>query len=167
MRAAIASGILLLSVSFIIAGGAVVPKKEDMPKYIKTISNQSSSSKAKVEAAGMIGKRGEMSIKDVEDAVEPLKTLAQKDKDASVRKSAVAALGSIAPEPKETVPLLIVILQKDDSKDVKLASIAALARYGPEAKSAMPAIRDFGKTLDKKQQQPIKAATMAITGGKK
>ena len=166
-RSAIAAGILFLSFGFVIAGGAALPKKEDMPKYIKTISNQSSTAKAKVEAADMIAKRGAISAKDVEGAVEPLKLLAQKDKDAGVRKSAIHALGAIAPAPSETVPLLIDVLKNDASQDVKFASVAALGRYGPDAKSALPAIRDFGKGLDKKQQQPIRAATMAINGTKK
>ena len=165
MRFAFAASILFVSVGFLIAGGGQ-PKREDMPKYIKTLSNQSASPKAKTEAADMIAKRGAINAKDVEGAVEPLKTLAQKDKDAGVRKSAIHAIGSIAPDASETVPLLIDILKNDASQDVKFATVATLGRYGPDAKSALPAIRDFGKGLDKKQQQPIRAATQAINGGK-
>ncbi len=164
-KTAIAASILFVSVGFVLAGGS--PRREDMPKYIKTISNQSSSAKAKTEAVDMIAKRGAINAKDVEGAIEPLKTLAQKDTDAGVRKSAVHALGSIAPDASETVPLLIEVLKTDKSQDVKFASVAALGQYGPDAKAALPAIRDFGKGLDKKQQQPIQAATRAINGTKK
>lgn len=161
MRSTFAGCVLFLSVSILIAQA---PSAEDMPKYIGTINNPAAKAKAKVEAIDMIAKRGAISARDVREAVEPLKKLAQADKDAGVRKSAVHAIGSIAPEAATTVPLLIDILNKDTAEDVKLATVSALGRYGPEAKAALPAIRDFGKTLDKKQQQPIRAATKAIQG---
>jgi hypothetical protein len=166
MRYLIAAGLLVLSFGFVFAGGGA-PRKEDMPKYIKTIKNPGAPAKVKTEAIEMIGKRGAVNSRDVDDAIEPLKALAQKDKDAGVRKAAVSALGSIAPDASATVPILIQVLKSDKSQDVKLASVTALGRYGPEAKSALPAIREFGKSLDKKQQQPIRAATLAINGTKK
>lgn len=165
MKTILASGMLMLSVGFLLAGGNTF-KKADLPKYISTLTNKSASPQAKAEAANIIGKRGSINVKDVEEAVEPLKMLV-KDKDATVRASAVRALGGIAPEPTTTVPLLIDVLKNDKSQDVKFASVDALARYGPEAKAAVPAIRDFGKGLDKKQQQPIRNAMMAINGTKK
>src|SRR5262249_28384047 len=130
-------------------------RAEDMPKYISTINNAKSTPKSKVEAIDMIAKRGAINVRDVKDAIEPIKKLAQSDKDAGVRKASVHAIGSIAPEASTTVPLLIEILTNDKAEDVKLATVGALGRYGPDAKSALPAIRDFGKSLDKKQQQPI------------
>lgn len=164
MRAAIASSVLFLSVTILMAGGASVPKKEDMPKYISLISNKSAPAKARAEAADMIGKRGAIHAKDVTEAIEPLKVAAQKDKDAIVRSSAVKALGSIAPDPSTTVPILIQVLKGDESQQVKFDTVTALSRFGTQAKSALPAIRDFGKGLDKKQQKAIKAATTVING---
>lgn len=164
MKSAIAASLLLVSAGFLVAGGAFLPKKEDIPKYIKTIGSTSSSASAKAEAADMIAKRGAINARDVVDAVEPLKTLAKKDPDAKVRASAVKALGGIAPAPDETVPLLVQILKTDKSQDVKFATVGALSRFGPRAKSALPAIRDFGKDLDKKQKRMLKDATKAISG---
>ena len=166
MKSAIAGSLLLVFSGLLIAGGVALPKREDIPKYIKTITTSSSAAKAKAEAADMIARRGSISAADVENAIEPLKKLAQKDSDAGVRKSAVHALGSIAPDADTTVPLLIEVLKTDKSQEVKFATVAALGRYGPKAKSALPAIRDFGKDLDKKEKKSIQAATMAINGTK-
>lgn len=163
MRSGYVTCSLFLSVTIAIAGGST-PSREDIPKYIATISNPSANAKSKAEAADMIAKRGAISARDVRDAVEPLKKLAQMDKDAGVRKSAVLAIANIAPDSSSTVPMLIGILTKDSAEEVKLATVRALGQYGPEAKSALPAIRNFGKTLDKKQQGPIRNATKAIQG---
>ena len=164
MRTYIAGSMLtMLAVSFVIAGGAI-PRKEDMPKYIKTISSTSASAKDKTTAANAIAKRGEINIKDVEGALEPLKNLAQTDKDDSVRKAAVHAIGALAAEPEETVPVLIKVLKNDKSQGVKFETVNALARFGPKAKSALPAINDFNGTLEKKDKRMIKAATDQIRG---
>ena len=167
MRSVLATLILMASVGLVIAGGAALPAREDIPKYVKTIASKSSSAKAKTEAVNMIAKRGQIFSRDVEDAIEPLKTLAKSDSDAGVRKSAVVALGSIAPTADDTVPLLIQILKTDKSQDVKFATVAALGKYGPKAQAALPAIRDFGKDLDKKQKNILKSATQAISGNRK
>src|ERR1019366_6489812 len=104
--------IFLCSVSLVLAGGVGVPKKEDVPKYLKQL--QSSSNAAdRAKAADMLGKRGGINANDVEDAVEPLKTILQKDKDAKVRVAAARALGNIHPEAEGTVPLLIETLKND------------------------------------------------------
>ena len=163
MRAFIGGGIILvLAVSLAMAGGS--PTKEDIPKYIKTLSATSAKSGDRVRAADMIGKRGNIKAKDVEDAIDPLRKVASGDKDAAVRKAAMAALGSIAPEDSETVPLLISILKTDPNKDIKFASINALARFGTRAKPALPAINEFAKTLDKKEKRTLKDVNKAIQG---
>lgn len=154
---------VVLSVNFVLAGGTA-PKKEDIPKYVKTLESTSAKAGDKRTAADMIAKRGQINAKDVEDAITPLQKLAQKDKDAGVRKSAIHALGSIAPDDKETIPLLVKILKSDSAQDVKFESVYALARFGPRAKDALPAIRDFAKGLDKKQAKSVKAAHAAISG---
>lgn len=163
MRAMVASCLLFLSLCIIITSEAAPPKREDIPKYIAAINSNSAPAKTRADAAEKIGERGAINVKDVEEAIEPLKRLAQKDKDAIVRSSAVKALGSIAPEPTSTVPLLITILKSDQSQQVKFDTVIALSRFGPQAKSALPAIRDFSKGLDKKQAKAIKTATAAIS----
>lgn len=166
MRTIIAGSLLLLSVAIVIAGGGA-PRKEDMPKYIKTINTASATPAAKREAAEMIGKRGQISLPDVKAAIDPLRKLAKEDKDDGVRKSVVIALGAIAPEPETTVPLLIDVLKHDKSQEVKFATVAALGRFGPKATSALPGINDFAKDLDKKQkQQLIQPAVQAIRANK-
>lgn len=168
MRTVIAGSLLLVSVALVIAGGASTPRKEDMPKYIKTITTASASAAAKREAAEMIGKRGQINLLDVQTAIDPLRKLAKEDKDEGVRKAVVTALGAIGPEPETTVPVLIDVLKNDKSQQVKFATVAALGRYGPKASSALPGIRDFAKDLDKKQkQQFIAPALQAISGMKK
>jgi HEAT repeat protein len=154
--------ILLAAVGLVMAGGA--PTREDIPKYIKTLTSTSAKSGDRVTAANMIGKRGSIKAKDVEDAIDPLRKVASKDKDGAVRKAALSALGNIGPDDNETIPLLINILKTDPSKDIKFASINALAQFGTRAKSAMPAINEFAKTLDKKEKRMLKDVNKAIQG---
>src|SRR5262245_39711091 len=120
-----AVGLLMLfcSIGFL-AGGQAAPKKEDVPKYLKQLNSKIASERAK--AAGWLGLRGGINANDVEDAVEPLKTALQKDKDSSVRAASARALGNIHPDSAETVPLLIDRVKNDSSTDVKIASVVAL-----------------------------------------
>ena len=60
-------------------GGIGLPKKEDVPKYMKQLSATNGADRAK--AAEMLGKRGGINANDVEEAVEPLKKALQKDID--------------------------------------------------------------------------------------
>jgi HEAT repeat protein len=144
----IARGAALLLVAGFTLTAAAAP--DDVAGWIKTLTSTSAKSDARVKAANEIGKRGGKRAKDVEDAIDPLQKVAEKDKDNSVRKAAISALGAIAPEDDVTVPLLTSIVKNDPSKEMKVATIQALARFGTRAKSAMPAINEFGKTLDKK-----------------
>ncbi len=157
-------GLFLVSVSFVAAGSGA-PKKEDVPKYMKQLlTAQSAADRAK--AAEMLGRRGTISVKDVEDAVEPLKKTLQKDIDAKVRAAAALALGEIHLQPEETVPILIDKLKTDTSMDVKLASATALGLYGPEAKNALQPLRDLAKKFDPKKSKEgpiIQTAISRIT----
>ncbi|MBX9680818.1 MAG: HEAT repeat domain-containing protein [Gemmataceae bacterium] len=155
-------------IAFISFVEAQAPKREDVPKYLKALQS-SQNAKDRAVAASMLGKRGAINVKDVEEAIEPLKKTLEKDVDASVRKAAATAIGSIAPKPDETIPLLIESLKKDKSSDVKLAIVETLGRYGADAKPALPAIRDYAKDFDKKSKeaQLVRTATMAISGKKK
>jgi len=156
--------VILVSVSLLRAGGGALPRREDMPKYVNPLKTSSSKPAEKITAANMIGKRGEVNVKDVEDALEPLKLVAKKDRDNGARKAAIGALGSIAPEDADTVPLLIEILKNDKAADVKRATAEALARFGPRAKSALPTIKAYGATLDKKERRFIQSVTGQIQG---
>jgi HEAT repeat protein len=153
--------VLLLAASFTMAQSTT---KDEVANWIKTLTSTSAKTDARVKAADAIGKRGGRKAKDVEGAIDPLRKVAEKDKDDKVRKAAIAALGSIAPEDETTLPLLISIVKSDPSKDVKMASIQALARFGTRAKPAMPAINEFAKTLDKKEKRMLKDINKAIQG---
>jgi len=162
--------ILLGSFSLVLAGGGGIgkPKKEDVPKYMKQLSSSNAADRA--TAAKMLGVRGTINANDVEDAVEPLKGVLQKDKDAKVRAAAARALGDIHPEAEETVPLLIDALKNDKVMEVKLASVVALGQYGGDAKEAIPALRDLATKFDAKKSkegQTIMTAIQMINGGKK
>lgn len=163
MRTYHIGGILcLLTACLALQGGGTV-KKEDVPKYLKMLQT-SNSGKERALAAEMLGKRGAISVADVKDAIEPLKTSLVKDVDANVRKAAATALGAIGAEPKETVSLLTDVVRKDASLDVKLAAALALGQFGPDAKSALPAINELAASQkdNKKVQILLKGVRQAI-----
>ncbi|MFO0967149.1 MAG: HEAT repeat domain-containing protein [Gemmataceae bacterium] len=152
-------GSLTLSVcaAALLCAGSSTPRREDVPKYMKMLTSGIGKDRAK--AAEMLGRRGAISRKDVEDAIEPLKKMLQNDKDSGARSAAALALGAIAPTPDETVPLLIDAL-KDKSVDVKISAISALGLYGPAAKSAVTPLREIQK--DKTDKKMSQAAGMAL-----
>jgi HEAT repeat protein len=172
MRFARFFGLMLLfsTLSLVFAGGGVgVPKKEDVPKYLKMLQTSVSASE-RAKAAEMLGKRGGISVLDVEDAVEPLKKSLQKDIDAKVRAASARALGDIRPEAETTVPILIDRLKNDSVMDVKIATVIALGQYGVEAKDAEKPLRELLKKFDPKKSKEaptIQNALQAITGMKK
>lgn len=163
-------GIFLSSVSLLLAGGSLtLPKKEDVPKYMKQLSSTSAAERAK--AAEMLGKRGGINVSDVEDAVEPLKKLLDKDKEAKVRSAAARALGAIQLDAAGTVPILIEHLKSEsEDKDVRMSAVVALGQYGPDAKEALPPLRDYLKKFDAKKSkdgQTIQNAIQLISMTKK
>ncbi|HZZ78996.1 MAG TPA: HEAT repeat domain-containing protein [Gemmataceae bacterium] len=161
--------IALLSVSFLLAGGGGIPKREDVPKYLAQLKSASGTDRAK--AAEMLGKRGGINVSDVEPAIEPLKKMLDVDKDARVRAAAARALGAIQADAEGTVPLLIKRLRaEEEQKDVKMAAVVALGQYGPEAKEALQPLRDYLKKFDAKKSkdgQTIQNAIMTISQKKK
>lgn len=161
--------ILFSGMTLVFAGAVGVPKKEDVPKYLKMLqTSQSATDRAK--AAEMLGKRGGINANDVEDAIEPLQKLLQKDVDAGVRAAAAKALGNIHPEAKDTVPLLIERLTKDSSMNVKMAAVVSLGQYGPDAADAAKPLRELATKFDAKKSkegQTIMAALKSIGGPKK
>ena len=162
--------IFLCSVSFVLAGGIGIPKKEDVPKYLKQLQT-SAVAADRAKAAEMLGKRGGINANDVEDAIEPLKKALQKDKEAKVRAAAARALGNIHPEAEGTVSLLLDRLKaSDEAMEVKMASVVALGQFGGDAKEAVPALRELGSKFDAKKSkegQTIMTAIQMINGGKK
>ena len=164
--------IFLCSVSLVLAGGVGIPKREDMPKYLKMLQSAASAAD-RAKAADMLGKRGGINANDVENAIEPLKKALEKDKEATVRAASARALGNIHPEAEGTVSLLIDRLKNDSSKDVKMASVVALGQFGPDAKDALVPLREMAAKFDTKaakksdEAQTIQAAINAITMKKK
>lgn len=161
-------GILLMSFGVAWAG-AGIPKKEDVPKFMFML--KSNSGKDRANAAQMLGKRGQVAFKDVENAIDPLKTMLQKDPDANARKAAAIALGSIHPEPETTVPQLIEACKKDANVDVKVAAAESLGVFGPDAKDGAPAIRELMKSFtdkkDRNTRKILQDALGKVTGVKK
>jgi HEAT repeat protein len=170
---ALGLSILFFTVSLVLAqtGGVGIPKKEDVPKYMRQL--QSSPSAAdRAKAAEMLGKRGRVNANDVEDAIDPLKKALQKDKDAKVRAAAARALGDIHPEDTATVSLLVDRLKNDEVMDVKMATVVALGQFGADAKEALPPLREMFAKYDTKaakksaDAQTIQAAIKSISGAK-
>ena len=166
MRFAQVFGLVLffLAINLVLAGGLGVPKKEDVPKYLKQLQT-STSAPERAKAAEMLGKRGSINVADVDDAIDPLKKALEKDKDAKVRAASARALGDIRPDPEATVPLLIDRLKNDTVMDVKMATVVALGQYGADAKEAIPPLRDLLKKFDAKKSkegQTIQAVLQVI-----
>lgn len=157
------------AISVALAGGLGIPKKEDVPKYLKQLKS-SPVAADRARAAEMLGKRGGINANDVEEAIEPLKKSLEKDTDASVRAASALALGNIHSEAEGIVQLLIDRLKNDSVMSVKMASVVALGQYGPNAKDALPPLRELGKKFDAKKSkegQTIQNSIMAISGKKK
>lgn len=154
----------ILAIVLTIEGGGT-PKKEDVPKYIAALKSSNPTDRAK--GAEMIGKRGRINLKDVENAVDPLKMLLKKDSDPKVRAAAAVALGQISTDPEGVIPLLTSSLKEKDYT-LRMAAVGALENYGPAAKEAVPSLRELQKELnDKKNAKIIGAAIQAIQGKKK
>jgi HEAT repeat protein len=160
--------ILLIAIAVLNAGGGGdAPRREDVPKYLEMLT-KSKSGDERATAAEMLGRRGAVNVKDVADAVEPLRVALKKDPELKVRRAAAMALGRIAPEPaSETVPLLIETLA-DKDYTLRMNVVQALGAYGPEAKDALPALRALQKeTKDKKDMKTVAAAIVTISEKKK
>jgi HEAT repeat protein len=164
-RLLMSGSILLTSVAVLVAGGA--PRREDVPKYLEMLKTSKSASDRAL-AADMLGKRGAVNLKDVAEAIQPLRQALKKDSELQVRRAAAKALGMIAPAPAEdTVPLLIETLADMDYA-LRMATVQALAAYGPEAHDALPALRTLQKqTKDKKDMKTLAAAITVISEKKK
>jgi len=125
----------------------------------------------RAKAAEMLGLRGGIKVSDVEDAVEPLKKMLEKDKDAKVRSAAARALGAIQLDAEGTVPLLIDRLKSEsEEKEVRMSAVVALGQYGPDAKEALPPLRDYLKKFDPKKSKEgptIQNAIQMISMAKK
>lgn len=168
MRSLFAAAIVTLSCWTLAWGGGGTPKKEDVPKYLKTLKT-SKVAKDRAFAAEMLGKRGAIKASDVDDAVEPLKLALRKDVDNSVKAAAAAALGNISPDAETTVPLLIDAL-KEKNADIKVAAMRALSQYAAMAKDAVAPLREImkeNKDKDKKLAQEAAMALKSISGKKK
>jgi HEAT repeat protein len=154
--------IILLAGLASLQAQVTTPKKEDVPKYLAMLKN--SNAKDRALAAEMLGKRGQIQVKDVKNAIEPLLGVMKDDSVADVRKAAATALGSIGTQPKTVIPALVAAL-KDKALPVNMAAVNALAAYGSEAREAVPALREFAKTKkDKKIMRAVNLAVKQING---
>ncbi len=163
MRFYHAAGLGLLFLSLGVAwGGARIPTAREMPKYLNM--TKSPVAKDRAMAFEMIGRRGAVSFDEVQPAIEPLKQAVQKDPDPNARRAAALALGSIKPEPKETVPVLLEALKSDKSMDVKVASAEALGFFGPDAKEAVAPIRELMNKFDPKKDREVRKNLQAAIG---
>jgi HEAT repeat protein len=161
-RILFASCCLLVVVACLHGGGGATPKKADVPKYLELFKNGKGQDKA--TAAKWLGRRGAINIKDVDEAIEPLRMALQNDPDIAVRRAAAEALGMIAPEPAAaTVPLLTAALMSKDYP-LRMAAVQALASFGPEARAAIPTLREVQKqSKDKKDVKTIADAIKTIS----
>jgi HEAT repeat protein len=141
---------------------ADIPKKEDVPRYIKQLQS-SGSAKARAEAAEALGHRGAIRKADVLDAIGPLIKALKNDKDAAVRKNAAEALGKIGPDDQVAVKPLMEAL-KEPAMPVRIAAANALGMLGPDAREAIPLLREVQQEAQKDRKTPglARAAGNAI-----
>jgi HEAT repeat protein len=142
--------VTLLSSATLQAGSVGVPKKEDVPKYLKMLTG-SANAKDRALAAELLGRRGQVQVRDVKDAINPLLSAMKSDGSADVRRASAAALGNIGTQPKTVIPALSDAL-KDKSLAVNLAAVSALGQYGVQAREAVPALRQFAKSKNKEKK---------------
>jgi HEAT repeat protein len=164
----------LVCLAIVAPAGAEIPRKQDLPRFIKELQS-SSNARTRADAAEALGHRGAIKKADVLGAIEPLVKALKDDSAPTVRKAAATALGAIGPDPKVSVPPLIEALQ-DDSIDVRIAAANALGSFGTDAREAVSALREakaeaekgFTKKKGKKsaaerqQRQLARAAGMAL-----
>jgi hypothetical protein len=131
-------------------------KKEDVPKLIKEL--KSGSVKARIAAADDLGHLGAIRADYTRPAVPVLLEVVARDTDAKVRAAAAKAIGRMAADPKDAVPVLTEAL-KDKAPAVRIAAATALGQLGPDAKDALPALKEATKDKDKNL---IRAANEAI-----
>ncbi len=132
-----------------------------MPKYLAMLKNQSNA-KDRAMAAEMLGKRGQIQVKDVKNAIDPLLSAMKNDGVADVRRAAAVALGTIGTQPKTVIPALVEAL-KDKAMPVNMAAVTSLGAFGPEAREAISALREFAKTKNDKQiMRPVNLAVKQI-----
>jgi HEAT repeat protein len=134
-------------------------KKEDVPKLMKELKN--GNTKARIAAADDLGHLGAIRAEYTKPAVSVLLEVVAKDSDAKVRAAAAKALGRVAPDPKQAVPVLKDAL-KDKVVAVRIASATALGQLGPDAKEALPALQEAAKDKDKALMQAANQAIRSI-----
>src|SRR5262249_7279828 len=144
--------------------GRAEPKKDDVPALIKALKNKSP--KVRISAAEDLGHIGAVKASDAKDAIPPLFDLMKKDKNADVRKAAVAALGKMDPDPTEAVPAFMDAL-KDKVPAVRAAAAGALGQLGPDAKDALSALREMQNDKDRNVSRAARMAIKSISGKKK
>jgi HEAT repeat protein len=159
MKNFVGAGLLLLMIFGISESGGGKAKKEDIPKYLHMLT-RSINPKERALGAEMLGKRGEINVKDVQDAIEPLKLALQKDSDMDVRRASAEALGRIGPDPETTIPLLIDSVKNNKNYGLRIAAVHALAAYGNKAKPAIPVLKELRKELANKKDDKIIGAAM-------
>jgi HEAT repeat protein len=126
--------------------------------YLKMLTT-ASSPKDRAFAAEQLGRRGQIQVNDVKDAIDPLLQTLKSDSNPQVRSAAAGALGNICTRPKQVVPALMDALN-DKSITVNLAAVTALGQFGPEARSAVPALRTFAK--NKKDKKIMRMVNLTV-----
>ncbi len=103
---------------------------EAVPAMAKALQNDEFTFR-RMQVASVLGNIGREAV--------PALTAAIRDKDRSVRWSAIDALGNLGPPSKEAVPALIEALQDADVV-LRWKAAEALGSIGPEAKGAVPTL---------------------------
>ncbi|MBY0526008.1 MAG: HEAT repeat domain-containing protein [Gemmataceae bacterium] len=127
------------------------PKKDDVPKFIKSLTAKDA--KERLEAVEGIAKIGELKKVYAKEAYTPLANVVRKDDDGKVREAAAQALGRIDADASIATPALIEGL-KDKERAVQIASANSLGALGKGAADAIPALKELA---DKAKEELAKA----------
>src|SRR5438067_494655 len=142
-RCSVAAGVVALLVASV--AFADLPKPSDIPPLIKKL--KSGPPKARADAAKELGKIGQVKASYIKEAIPALLTAA-KDKDDTVRKEALVALGTANANPEDAVPVMIDGL-KSSNDQVKIAAADGLSFFGSDASEALPELRKIREELNK------------------
>lgn len=141
-RCSIAAGLVALLAAAV--ASADLPKPSDVPPLIKKL--KVGPPKARADAARELGKIGQVKASYIKEAIPALLTAA-KDKDDTVRKEALVALGTANADAADAVPVMIDGL-KSKNDQVKIAAADGLSFFGSEASDALPELRKIREELN-------------------
>src|SRR5262249_2171560 len=77
-----------------------------------------------------------------------------------VRAEFAKAIGGMAPDTADLIPVLLKVARSDKEPGVKVAALLAVGNFGTDAFPEIPALQTIG--ADKKQPEPVQQAAKEV-----